>query len=181
MPLDPLSRPALDLVAAVEVLHRHRVKWLMTGSLVLAAYGARLVPGDLDITPALDPDNLEALTRVAVEVEAIPFHDPDWPLCPPLPWHYQWSPQPATEQNLDSLLVTTVGRLDYVPRLCGTYDELVSGATPLDVGGMEVLVADPVSVLDRLRGRSRPKDLNRRTESNGCGSWSNPEPQNSSD
>lgn len=45
----------------------------MTGSLVLAAYGARLIPGDLDITPALDPDNLEAIATVLSEVEAIPL------------------------------------------------------------------------------------------------------------
>lgn len=136
----------------------------MTGSLVLAAHGARLVPGDLDITPALDPNNLDALAEVASEVEAIPLHDPDWPKCPPLDWHYRWSPRPANEENLDHLLVTTVGRLDFVPRLCGTYEELTPNSHSLDVGGFEVLVADPMSVLDRLKGRNRSKDIHRQSE-----------------
>ncbi|MDH3191036.1 MAG: hypothetical protein OEM39_10470 [Acidimicrobiia bacterium] len=159
-----MSRPDLDLLPAIEVLHRHQVRWVMTGSLVLAAYGARLIPGDLDITPALDPGNLEAIATVVSEVEAIPLHDPDWPKCPPLDWHYRWSPRPASVENLDHLMVTTVGRLDVVPRLCGTYEELAPNAVSLDVGGLEVFVADPTSVLDRLEGRTRSKDRDRQSE-----------------
>ena len=164
MSLDPLSRPSLDLARAFEVLDRHQVRWVMTGSVVLAAYGARIEPGDLDITPAIDDANLEALSRVAVEVEAIPMHDPGWSKCPPLDWHFTWSPHPASVENLDHLLVTTIGMLDFVPSLCGTYDELAPGAKRLSVGGTEVLVADPTTVIDRLEGRGRPKDLRRQSE-----------------
>jgi len=131
---------------------------------VLIAYGARFSPGDLDITPALDEENLQAFSDVALELEAIPFHEPAWSKCPPLEWHYEWSARPATVENLDHLLVTTVGRIDFVPRLCGTYDELVPGAVPLEVGGHQVLVADPTSVLDRLSGRQRAKDERRQEE-----------------
>lgn len=164
MTLDPMSRPSLDLARAIEVLDRYQVRWIMTGSLVLVAYGAQIDPGDLDITPALDADNLEALSRVAVEVEAIPMHDPDWSKCPSLDWHFTWSPHPATVENLDHLLVTTIGMLDFVPRLCGTYDELAPGADRLAIDGKEVLIADPTTVLDRLTDRGRPKDLRRQSE-----------------
>jgi hypothetical protein len=162
--LDPTLHPDLNLAPALDVLRTHRVRWVLTGSLVLAAYGARIVPGDLDITPDLHPDNVEALARVAAEVDAIPFHDPDWPRCPPLESHYEWSPIPATIDNLDHLMVTTVGMLDFVPRLCGTYRDLRPGAMSLEVGGTQVLVADPATVLERLRGRTRRKDVDRRAE-----------------
>ena len=136
----------------------------MTGSLVLAAYGGRITPGDLDITPALDSDNLAAIANVMSELDAIPMHDPNWPNCPPLDWHFRWSPKPPSLENLDHLMITTVGALDVVPRLCGTFEALAPSAVNLDVGGLEVLVADPASVLDRLEVRTRKKDLERRPE-----------------
>ena len=71
---------------------------------------------------------------------------------------------PATVENLDHLLVTDVGLLDIVQRLCGTYEELVPGSTRLEVGGHVVFVPDPKTVLDRLDGRERPKDLIRRQQ-----------------
>jgi hypothetical protein len=163
-PTDPLARPALDLAAAIETLSCHEVRWVMTGSMALVAYGAKLDPGDLDVTPGLDPNNLEALSHVAWEVEAIPWHGPDWAEGTPLDWHYRWSPWPATMENLDHLLVTTVGRLDFVPRLCRTYEDLAPSSARLDVRDVEVLVADPLSALGRLEGRNRHKDLDRRFE-----------------
>ena len=162
--LDPQSRPKLDLAAALDALDRHRVRWVLTGSLVLISYGARLEPGDLDITPSLEPENLEAIAELATELQAIPLHEPTWPQCPPLEWHYEWVPIPPTVENLDHLLVTSVGRLDIVPELCGSYDELAPGASPMIVGGHEVLVADPRSVLDRLMGRNRAKDQARQQQ-----------------
>jgi hypothetical protein len=164
MTLDPLSRPGLDLLAAIDVLDRHGIRWVMTGSLVMIAYGARFTPGDLDITPALDDDNRKAFSSVAEELEAIPLHVPGSPQCPPLEWHYEWSPRPSTTENLDYLYVTTVGQIDFVPSLCGTYEDLLPHAASLDVGGHEVWVADPRSVLDRLEGRNRRKDQARRSE-----------------
>lgn len=161
---DPTARPSLNLDAALDALDRHGVRWVLSGSLVLIAYGATFVPGDLDITPALDEENLEAIAGLAADVRAIPLHDPEWSKCPPIEWHHTWQPRPATVENLDHLLVTDVGLLDVVPRLCGTYEELAPGSTPLEVGGHVVFVADPRTVLDRLDGRSRPKDLVRRRQ-----------------
>jgi hypothetical protein len=151
-------------MAALDALDRHGVRWVLSGSLVLIAYGATFIPNDLDITPALDEANLEAIADLAVDLHAIPLHDPEWSKCPPLEWHYRWQPRPATAENLDHLLVTDVGLLDFVPRLCGTYEELVPGSSRLEVGGHSIRVADPMTVLDRLDGRSRPKDLARRQQ-----------------
>lgn len=164
MTLDPLARPDLDLAAVLQALDRHHIRWVLTGSLVLVAYGAKLVPNDIDVTPALDDDNLAAIARLAVELDAVPAHAPDWRGCPPLEWHYQWRPEPATKANLDHLLVTTVGMVDVVPELCGTYDLLVRCTTPLQVGPHQVLVADPRTVIERISGSTRPKDRTRSRE-----------------
>lgn len=149
---------------ALDALDRHGVRWVLTGSLVLIAHGATFVPGDLDITPALDEVNLEAIADLAADVNAIPLHDPLWSKCPPIEWHYKWQARPATVENLDHLMVTDVGLLDIVPTLCGTYEELAPGATPLKVGGHNIRVADPRTVLGRLDGRGRPKDLIRQSQ-----------------
>jgi hypothetical protein len=155
--MDPESRPELDLMGVVAALARHRVRWVLTGSLVLAAYGAEIEPGDIDVTPALDEANLQALAHMADELDAIPAHVPDWPRCPPLGWHRRWSPWPATVENLDHLLVTTVGMVDLVPSLCGTFESLAPEATRLRVGDHRVLIADPTSVLARV-GQRRKDD-----------------------
>jgi hypothetical protein len=151
-------------MSALDALDHHGVRWVLSGSLVLIAYGATFVAGDLDITPALDEENLEAIAALAGDVHAIPLHDPEWSKCPPLEWHYAWQPRPATVENLDHLLVTDVGLLDIVPTLCGTCEELVPGSSRLEVGGQSIRVADPRTVLGRLDGRSRPKDLVRRRQ-----------------
>lgn len=131
---------------------------------MLIAYGARFEPGDLDITPALDDANLRALSNVAAELGGVPAHVSEWRECPPLTWHSAWTPEPATVANLDHLLVTAAGMLDYVPSLCGLYEDLVDSASPLQVSRHSVLVADLASVLDRIDGGPRQKELVRMKE-----------------
>ncbi len=160
--LDPTSQPRLDLAETLDALTRHRVRWVLAGSLVLVAHGADFTPGDIDIVPALDENNLLAVAQLLNDVDAIPAHRPEWKACPPLEWHRTWSPQPATIDNLDHLFVTTIGMIDIVPRLCGTYDDLVQHAIPLDVNGSEVLVADPLTMLARMEAAGRrSKDQSR--------------------
>lgn len=161
---DPSPRPALSLMSALDALDRHDARWVLTGSWVLIAYGATFVPGDLDITPALGEANLEAIADLATDVNAIPFHDPEWSKCPPIEWHYKWQSRPATINSLDYLLVTDVGLLDIVPELCGTYEELAPDSRQLEYGGHRIRIADPRTVLDRLDGRTRPKDLVRQRQ-----------------
>lgn len=145
----------------VGLLAEHNVRWVLTGSAVLAVYGADLVPNDLDVTPALGPDNLQCLADALSEVNAIPAYVPDWARRPTLEQCRAWHPSPATEANLDHLFVTSLGMLDVPPRVCGTYDELIGQATVVDIAGVPVPVCDPSEVLSRLAGRTRPKDLQR--------------------
>lgn len=161
--LDPLSRPPLAFARVLALLDQRRVRWVLAGSTVLRAYGARIELGDLDIVPALDPHNLEAISACLDDLDAVPAHFVDWERCEPLDWHATWRPRPATVENLDHLYVTAAGMVDIVPRLCGTFDELQDGATEVRAMGTSVLLADPASVLARISGRRR-KDVSRASE-----------------
>jgi hypothetical protein len=157
---DPRQRPRPRLAALVGALAEHEVRWVMTGSTVLAAYGADLVPNDLDVVPALDDANLRRLAELLERVGALPAYGPDWPQRPPLAVCLAWRPEPLTEKNLDHLFVTGLGMLDVPPRITGTYDELIGQATTVEVAGVPVRVCEPEQVLVRLPG-TRRKDRER--------------------
>jgi hypothetical protein len=161
---DPTARPALRLGTVVAALADCRVEWVLTGSCVLVAYGAELNPNDVDVTPALDPDNLARLAALLENLGARPAYYPDWPGSLSLKACAAWTPVPPTEPHLDHLYVTPLGMVDVVPCLCGTYDELLPAATTTRFLGHTIRVCDPAEVLARLEGRSRPKDLLRRTQ-----------------
>ncbi len=159
--MQPTDRPPLNLPALLAALHSGRVRWILTGSTVLAVYGADLTPNDIDVTPALDPENLSRLADVLAGMDATVAFDPSWANGPGLDECRAWSASPATEKNLDHLFVTTHGLVDVPPRLCGTYDDLIPSATVVEIADMPVTVCDPDVVLALLPGRTRAKDLAR--------------------
>lgn len=159
--LDPTARPRPRLLPMLRLLADHDVRWVLTGSAVLAIYGADIVPNDLDVTPSLALDNLSRLARALTEASAIPAFVPEWRADQTVEWCRRWRPEPATEQHLDHLFVTRLGMLDVPPRLCGSYDELLPLAATVEVGGVPVRVCHPREVLDRLDGRDRAKDRER--------------------
>jgi hypothetical protein len=158
---DPTARPALQLLPILRLLHAGGVNWILTGSTVLAVYGAKLTPNDVDVTPELHPDNLQRLAAVLRDLDATPAFFPQWPHGPSIAECERWTPYPATEQNLDHLFVTRLGMLDVPPRICGTYDDLIKQAARVDVGGIEIAVCALPEVLTRLHGRTRAKDQQR--------------------
>jgi predicted nucleotidyltransferase len=145
----------------VRLLATHRVDWVLTGSTVLAVYGGQLVPNDIDVTPALNADNLRRLSHALESIDAIPAFNPDWTNGPSMDQCAAWTPHPATETNLDHLFVTRIGMVDVPPRLCGTYDELIKEAVTVDIAGISVRVCALEEVMRRLRGRARRKDNDR--------------------
>ena len=145
----------------LEALRSHEIRWIMTGSTVLAAYSADLSPNDLDVMPALDAQNLRRVAALLVELDAIPIHKPEWKDSLTVEQCRAWKPEPAIEEQLDRLLVTTLGLLDVVPRLCGTYEELKQQAISIDAFGYEILMCDPHEVLRKMPERPRKKDRRR--------------------
>jgi len=136
------SDPAhLDLQRLLAALSRHAVHYVITGSVAALAHGVELSPGDLDIAPALTPENLTALARMLAELGAKPKHVPTWQQGPSREACERWLAHPATETNLDHRFVTPYGELDVVPRLAGTYDELIGRAVSMTAFGLTIRVA----------------------------------------
>lgn len=74
---DGLKRESPDVHTLIRVLGEAGVNYVVTGSAAAMLHGVTLVPGDLDITPALDVDNLTRLAAVLESIEA--RQDPNAP------------------------------------------------------------------------------------------------------
>ena len=66
---EPKREPP-DVTTLLGVLHEAGVDYVVTGSTAAMLHGVELVPGDLDITPALDVDNLTRLAGVLESIDA---------------------------------------------------------------------------------------------------------------
>lgn len=155
---DPRDRPPLLVARLLERLHAARVDWVLSGSAVLAVYGADLVPNDLDVVPALDTRNLERLAGLLTELGAVPAYVAGWTEGASLAECRAWRADPADATNLDHLFVTELGMLDIPPRITGGYQQLRPGATEVTLAGIPVWVCCPDEVLNRVPDPPRPKD-----------------------
>jgi hypothetical protein len=121
-----------DVPALLRLLNEHGVHYVVTGSSAAMLHGVDLVPGDLDVTPALDRENLERLAALLEAIGARP--DPEafghwgedgrWVRREPTPEELVARPDPAAPDSFDHLYESDYGAFDVVPRLAGTYDEL---------------------------------------------------------
>ncbi len=167
-----------DIPALLAVLRRHEVDYVLVGSVAVEAWGADVgTPGDLDIVPALGRGNLARLAAAMDAVEAR-----SWPVTGE--WEHEgddvrWvefrgddprrgkplsPPNPDDVSTYDSLFSTLHGELDIVPRISGTYDDLVPRASTLRVHGIDgVRVMSIADLLARLTVPRRKKDADRVT------------------
>ncbi|WP_216213862.1 nucleotidyltransferase family protein [Amycolatopsis aidingensis] len=158
---DPFARPPLRLPAILRALADHGVDWVLSGSTVLAVYGAEVEPNDLDVVPSLEPVNLRRVADLLADLDAIPACFPGWVDGLSARECREWTPEPPTVRGLDHLFVTRLGLLDIPPELTGTYAQLRPGATRFELAGVPVWVCDPEEVLRRLPAEPRPKDQRR--------------------
>jgi hypothetical protein len=142
------SRP--NVAAILAALDAAGVRFVLTGSVAATAYGLTLEPGDLDIAPDLEADNLTALAGLLARWNAKPVHAPEWPGSPTADECARWTPDPPTPGRLDHLLHTPYGRFDVVPWRSGWYLDLVRRAFVRTVSGVKVRVAHPEDLLATL-------------------------------
>lgn len=161
LPRDPSSAPALVIDELVQKLDEAEVRWILDGSVVLVALGVDLLPGDLDVVPQLEAGNLERLASVLELLDAFPEPSPGWEYSLTLDEIRRWRPHPPVEANLNHRFVTAHGILDVVPRLTGTYDDLLERSWTASIGERDVTVADPAPIVERLRLSQRRKDRKR--------------------
>jgi hypothetical protein len=157
-----------DLAGLLETLDRHRVAYVVAGSVGALAHGAPDVePGDLDIVPATDAPNLVRLDAVLVELEAVAVTETG-------AWQtdeageHRWiedgvarpvRPRDADDpDSFDHSFATRAGRLDVVPRVAGSYEALRSRAERRTIAGREAWVAHPIDLLAGLTGPRPTRD-----------------------
>jgi hypothetical protein len=173
-----VERNKPDVEALLEILHEHGVDYVVTGSAAAMLHAVVLDPGDLDITPALDRDNLHRLRGTLEAIHARQYED-----APFGHWEttaageHQWVKEEATVENLaaranwapnpddpstfDYLLDSDFGSIDIVPTISGTYEELAPRAVTVQRGRKSILVEAVSDLLATLTLPRREKDADR--------------------
>jgi hypothetical protein len=143
-PFEPLS--------VLRRLADARVRFILIGSLAANYVGSPIATYDLDICFAKDPDNLEALGTVLLDlgasVRGAPVGQP-------------FRLDARTMANDDLFTLTTVaGDLDILGTPSGTegYDDLVRNATTYDIDGARILVASIDDLIRMKRASGTVKD-----------------------
>ncbi|HVC77305.1 MAG TPA: hypothetical protein VND96_12410 [Candidatus Micrarchaeaceae archaeon] len=174
----PWERAKPDIEALLGLLDRHGVRYVVTGSVAARLYGVPLEPGDLDVTPASDRENLDRLAAALEEVGA--DLDPEepfgrwengddgerrWLAFEPTALERkareEWRPRPDDPASFDHLVRTRFGALDVVPEIAGSYDDLRRRATAIEVKGRSVWIESIEDQLATLTIPLRPKDADR--------------------
>jgi hypothetical protein len=173
-----LARRPPDVPGLLRLLNEHGVRYVVTGSAAAMLHGVDLVPGDLDVTPALDEENLGRLAEVLHAIRARQAPEGafgDWQLLPdgeqkwverdPTPEDVAaraaWQPDPANPASFDHLLESNLGAIDVVPEVSGTYDELRPRAVELAAFGERVWVESIEDLLATITIPRREKDADR--------------------
>lgn len=149
-----MNTPRFDPIHALEVLHRHGVRFIVVGAFSAVVQGGPLPTYDLDVTPAPDLDNLDRLAEALRELNArlrVPSGDP-------IPFPVDTK---MLEQATAWTLMTEAGPLDLVLEPAGTggFDDLRRDAIEETVGGVPVLLASLRDVIRMKEASNRRKDV----------------------
>jgi hypothetical protein len=136
----------------LEHLSRHGVDYVVIGGIAAVLHGSERNTFDLDVCPAQDPVNLQALGEALVGIEArLRGIEEDLPFVP----------DGATLAGVEILtLDTALGPLDVLMRPAGApaYEALRRRAQRMDTGGHAVLVASLEDLIGMKTESDRPKD-----------------------
>jgi hypothetical protein len=150
----PAVWPEFRLEAMLGALSAAEVDYIVIGGVAMVMHGSARFTRDLDIVFAPDPDNLERLGRVLIEIDAeLRGVEDDLP----------FTPDASTLSRVELLtLVTSLGWLDVHRRPAGAppYRTLKRRAETVLIDEHEVLVAAPADLQAMKRAAGRPVDLN---------------------
>ncbi|MDN5790348.1 MAG: hypothetical protein L0H25_05710 [Micrococcales bacterium] len=144
----------LDLSGLLAVFDRHGLAYVLIGGIAAVAHGSPFPTEDLDISPAVEPENLARLSAALTELDAKVRVEgvPDG-----LPFaHDAQSLGAARMWNL----TTIYGDLDisFVPSGTTGYRDLSRCAESMDLFGVPVQVAALADVIRSKQAANRPKD-----------------------
>ena len=147
-----MTEPPFDPLAALRVLNRHGVRFIVIGGIAATMRGSPVITGDLDLCYARDKRNLEALAAALRELGA----------------KLRGAPADVPFQ-LDALSLmngdhftfeTSAGSVDILGTPGGTagYRDLDAAATEEDVDGLMVRVAALDDLVRMKQAAGRTKD-----------------------
>jgi hypothetical protein len=145
--------PGFDPLAALTMLERHGVRYVVIGAIAGRLLGSPTLTRDLHICHARDDANLEALASALRELharlrgvsEALPF-----------------ILEARTLRAGESFTFETdAGDLDVMGTPAGTggYEELIRTAEVQDLAGLRIRIASIDALIQMKRAAGRPKDL----------------------
>lgn len=136
------------------VLDRHGVDYVLIGALAAALHGAPRATVDVDITPDVDPANLERLSAALDDLGArIRTSD--------APEGVAFSHDASSLARVDTWnLVTRAGNLDlaFVPSGTAGYNDLRRDALTVELRGTRAVVASLADVIRSKEAANREKD-----------------------
>lgn len=144
-PFDPLR--------ALRVFADPEVDFVMIGGLAGRLWGSPTVTNDLDVCYFRSPANLVRLAAALIELEARLRGVEE-----PVPFLLDAE---ALGNGDGFTFATTAGNLDVLATPSGTdgYEELAATATTMDLGDLDVRVADVEDLIRMKQAAARPKDL----------------------
>lgn len=173
-----MERTQPDVQGLLDILSEHGVEYVVTGSAAALLHGVAIEPGDLDITPALDEENLDRLRRVLEAIHARQYDDAGfghwetsadgerrWVCEEATPENVAaraiWAPDPRDPATFDYVLDSDFGSIDIVPVISGTYEQLATRAVRVRRGRHAILVEAVSDLLATLTMPRREKDVDR--------------------
>lgn len=143
-----------DPVPILQALVAREVRFVVIGGFAARLYGSPLPTEDVDVTPAMSPDNLARLSDALRDLDARVRH-PD--VREGLPFAHDAT---SLAGSVFWNLTTSHGDLDLSFTPAGTtgYDSLAPDAVRLRLGGVEVAIASLADVVRSKDAADRPKD-----------------------
>lgn len=168
---------APDVRQLLGLLQQYGIRYVLAGSVAAQLHGVPVVPGDLDIVPALDVANLAQVAKLLHDLEASIDGDAGyWAIQPDgerkwidvkLTSQEQnaraaaWRPLADDVTAFDHLYQTRCGNFDVVPAISGNYEFRMERAVAMKAYGISLWVAHVDDLLATLTVPRRKKDAER--------------------
>ena len=144
-----------EYLDGVEMLVKHRVRFVLIGGVAANLRGSTTITNDLDVCYARDPDNLARLAKALRELHARLRGAPA-----DVPFKLDAN---ALERGDSFTFATDVGSIDVLGHPSGVpggYEELEAAADDVELlGGITIKVAALDDLIRMKRSAGRPKDL----------------------
>lgn len=143
-----------EYLDALEILAKHRVRFVVIGGIAANLRGSTTLTQDIDVCYARDGDNLGRLAKALKELQARLRGAPS-----DVPFVLDAK---TLAMGDHFTFVTQAGSLDILGHPSGIprgYEELERAADEMDLGGFSVKVASIDDLIRMKRAAGRPKDL----------------------